>query len=111
MDLNELPRFAAMQQKKFKKADAGVYTDRERVFLQLAKLGEEYGELCEQILGAANAQHVHKAGKCSPEKLASEFADVALVLAILADVMGVDLGDAIEKKIVVINERFKDVAL
>lgn len=107
MDLNELPIFAARQEKRFTKLDAGKHTHLERTYAQLAKTGEEYGELCEQVLGIDGHQRSDKEGTFDNEKLGSEIADVIISLSVIAAHLEVDLSAVLEKKIAIINERFK----
>jgi NTP pyrophosphatase (non-canonical NTP hydrolase) len=108
MDMKELVAFAALQESRFKTM-RGLQTDSERTYAYLAKLGEEYGELCEQILALQGHQRAEKADKFGTEKLGGELADVAIVLFVIAQNLGVDLPAAIGKKVEVVNERFKHV--
>lgn len=109
MDMDTLVAFAKRQEARFEKIDGGTLTPRERTYAQLAKLGEEYGELCEQVLAVGGHQRADKADKFGPEKLASEVADVIICASILSANLGIDLPAELEKKIRVIDERFKDV--
>ncbi|MBM3271885.1 hypothetical protein FJY94_01195 [Candidatus Kaiserbacteria bacterium] len=109
MEMRDITTFAQLQERRFQVLDGGKNTSLERTYAQLAKLGEEYGELCEAVMAEAGHQRADKLAQHSHEKLAAEMADVVLVVFILAEKMGVDLPDALEKKISVIHERFKDV--
>lgn len=110
MEMHELVAFAKLQESRFKRM-RGLQKDEERTYAYLAKLGEEYGELCEQVLALRGHQRADKADKFGAEKLGAELADVVLVLFVMAQQLGVDLPEALEKKIAVVDERFKDVIL
>lgn len=73
---------------------------------QTIKLGEEVGELHAEILGRANYHGSAKAGRYSDDSLAGELADVTVCVAILAETMGVDLADAVVKKIATLQARY-----
>ena len=83
-------------------------TQKEKVLAQLAKLHEESGELAGEILGAQKQQREEKLEKSTKESLGSEFADVIICTLLLADTTGVDMRSALQKKIEVIDERFKN---
>lgn len=109
MELADLIAFAQKQEARFKKVDASKHTPLERTYAQLAKLGEEYGELSEQILAMDGHQRVDKGDKFGPDKLASELADIVICVSILAANLGVNLPDALEKKTAVVDERFRHI--
>lgn len=109
MDMGTLLAFATRQEARFKKLDGGKNTPLERTYAQLAKLGEEYGELCEAVMAEAGHQRADKLAEHSREHLAEEMADVVMVCFILAEKLGVNLPDAIEKKIEVVETRFEHI--
>lgn len=74
------------------------------LFAQAVKLGEEVGELHSELLGHTRRQRDDK-GTFSTESLAAELADVTICVAILAEVVGVDLGRALLDKMERINAR------
>jgi NTP pyrophosphatase (non-canonical NTP hydrolase) len=111
MNLQDLTDFAALQEKRFKTLSDGKNTPLERSYAQLAKLGEEYGELCEALMAKMGHQRQDKLDSYTDEALASEMADVAIVLFTLANNLGVDLPAALEKKIEVVNDRFKHISV
>ena len=74
---------------------------------QTVKLGEEVGELYAEVLGAARMQRDSKGDRYSTESLRGEIADVAICLAIIADLVGVDLEEALVEKFAVIDERIR----
>lgn len=105
----DLVAFAERQEARFKVLDAGKSTELERTYAQTVKLGEEMGELCEGILARAGDQRKEKLEAYSDDELAKEFADVVMVVFILAEKLGVDMPKALAKKIAKVDERFKDV--
>ena len=72
--------------------------------LLIALVGE-VGELAEQMQWRSDAE-VLQLMKSSPEAVAEELADVGIYLIRLADVLGVDLDDAIRRKIALNAERY-----
>lgn len=108
MDMDALVTFAQRMEARFRAVDGDILTPRERTYAQLAKLGEEYGELCEQVLAMDGHQRADKADKFGKEKLDGELADVVMVCFILAERLGVNLPEAIGKKVKVVEERFGD---
>lgn len=77
------------------------------MYMQAAKLVEEVGELNAQLLGRNQQQRPDKIALYTPDTLAGEFADVVICVAILADVAGVDLSDAVRAKMQTVDNRFE----
>jgi NTP pyrophosphatase (non-canonical NTP hydrolase) len=74
------------------------------LYQQAAKLVEEVGELHSELLGRSRLQREEK-GAFTRESLAEECADVAITLAILAEVLELDLADAIASKMRKVDDR------
>jgi NTP pyrophosphatase (non-canonical NTP hydrolase) len=79
-------------------------TKKEEILAHAVKLMEECGEFASEVLISLK--------NCRPEKirdnsseLAKEFADVAIVLFILADSLGINAGAAIKTKMEIIKSR------
>jgi NTP pyrophosphatase (non-canonical NTP hydrolase) len=66
---------------------------------QAVKLGEEVGELHAEVLGALKYQRREKAGQYNSDTLEGEIADAMVCLALLAQVLDVDLARAVNRKI------------
>jgi NTP pyrophosphatase (non-canonical NTP hydrolase) len=66
---------------------------------QTVKLGEEVGELHAEVLGALRYHRSDKAGQYGAETLGGELADVMVCLALLAQILKVDLAGAVTAKI------------
>ena len=80
------------------------------VYEQAAKLVEEVGELHAELLGRHRLQRAGRGRQYSAESLASEVADVAICLAILARITGVDLEEALRAKMATIDSRVRSGA-
>jgi NTP pyrophosphatase (non-canonical NTP hydrolase) len=66
---------------------------------QTVKLGEEVGELHAEVLGALKYHRADKVGRYGAETLGGELADVMVCLALLAQILDVDLTQAVTAKI------------
>jgi NTP pyrophosphatase (non-canonical NTP hydrolase) len=109
MNMDELVAFARLQEERFKVLNAGKLSETERLYAQTVKLGEEFGELCEAIMAYNGHQREEKLAAIDPANLSKEFADCVIVLFLLAQKVSVNIPKALEEKIAVLNERFKDV--
>jgi NTP pyrophosphatase (non-canonical NTP hydrolase) len=78
------------------------------ILARTVKLTEELGELCDEVLSHSSMQRKDKLDKHSQEDLMDEFADVVITTFLLAEIMKVDIGKALEKKIDKIDERYKN---
>jgi NTP pyrophosphatase (non-canonical NTP hydrolase) len=77
---------------------------RAQVLTGVTKLMEENGELASEILinlGLVRKEKLHD----NKDELAKEFADVALVLWMLADRMDIDMAKAIQDKMEIVRNR------
>lgn len=90
-------------QKKYanivKKID-NKYNIKRDAYLSFTQLIEEVGELAEEI----NKPKLRNK-PVNKENLKGEFADVFLQIAILADILEIDIEEAVEKKIIILKER------
>jgi NTP pyrophosphatase (non-canonical NTP hydrolase) len=77
------------------------------VFLlsQAVKLGEEVGELHAEILGHLRMQRSDKTRQFDTDTLAGELADVIMSAAVLSQVLGIDLTQAVQTKMATIEHR------
>jgi NTP pyrophosphatase (non-canonical NTP hydrolase) len=75
------------------------------IYTQAAKLMEEVGELHAQLLGRSALQRKDKLAEFSQAALGAELADVVICTTILAQALGVDLAQALEDKINVVDDR------
>ncbi|RJQ24945.1 hypothetical protein C4565_09115 [Candidatus Parcubacteria bacterium] len=107
MTLKELSLFIQAEDTRLRSMHGNYEDEEKRLLARTVKLSEEVGELSEMILSHCSFQRKEKLEVLSKEKISGEFADVIIVCALLAHAMGVDLEDAIEKKIKIIEERHK----
>lgn len=78
-------------------------TGNHSVLARTVKLGEEYGELCDEVLASISD---HWKGKLNKKRdLPGEFADVVIVAFLLAKAMNVDMREALKDKIKVIRTK------
>lgn len=103
MTLESLQQFIDEQDALFRSLHIGGETDKERIFTRTIKLGEEYGELCDEILSSLGDQRKSKLEE--QHDLEGEFADVVIVTLLLAKSMNIDISSALERKIQKIKEK------
>lgn len=72
---------------------------------QTVKLGEEVGELHAEVLGRTRYQRAAKADRYDDASLAGELADVTICVAILSEMLGADLNQAVRSKIAKLDAR------
>lgn len=104
MNLETLQQFIDEQDKLLRSIKYTNYTDREYIFARVIKLGEEYGELCDEILLASEGDQ-RKDKLNDKHDLEGEFADVVIVAFLLAKAMNIDMKVALAKKIEKIKEK------
>ena len=105
MELRDLLRFIEIEDEKLKKRYRS-YSNREEVILaRTVKLGEEFGELCEEVLAYNSLQRKQKLDNHDKENLPEEFADVIITTILLAKSMNVSIETALEKKMQKLNQR------
>jgi NTP pyrophosphatase (non-canonical NTP hydrolase) len=103
MTLEEFQQFIETQHAFFRKVKK--QTRKDRIFARTIKLGEEYGELCDQVLASMGDQRRTKLVKEKAGDLEGEFADVLIVLFMLAKAMDVDVMQALDQKVKKIREK------
>jgi NTP pyrophosphatase (non-canonical NTP hydrolase) len=105
MTIEEFQQFINEQDELFRRIKDTNQNERERVFARTIKLGEEYGELCDEVLASVGDQRKGKLVKEKAGDLEGEFADVMIVLFLLAKAMNVDVMRALEYKTQKIREK------
>lgn len=103
MTFEEFQQFIDTQHAFFRKVKR--QTPKERVFARTVKLGEEYGELCDAVLASVGDQRKTKLVKEKTRDLAGEFADMMIVLFMLAKAMDIDMLQALEMKVAKIKAK------
>lgn len=108
MTLEELIQFINQVDKKLIDYYGDRKIDKEKMVLyRTVKLGEEFGELCDEILSSSASQRKEKLNRVKKNNLPDEFADVLFTTLLLARSMDIDMEKAIKSKIRKINKRFK----
>ena len=103
MTLEDFQQFIDEQHAFFRKVKK--QTRKDRIFARTIKLGEEYGELCDEVLEYMHDQRPTKSKHHRSDDLGNEFADVLIVLFMLAKAMDVDVMTALKQKIKKIRKR------
>ncbi len=103
MIFEDFQKFIEEQHQFFRKLKK--QTKNDRIFARTIKLGEEYGELCDAVLASVGDQRKGKLVKGKPGDLEEEFADVLIVLFMLAKAMDVDVMKATNGKVAKIRKR------
>lgn len=103
MTFEEFRQFIDGQHEFFRKVKK--QTKKDRIYARTIKLGEEYGELCDEVLEYMHDQRPAKSKHHHAEDLGNEFADVLIVLFMLAKAMDVDIMTALGRKIEKIRKR------
>lgn len=105
----DLRNWIRRQSKKLEIRFGGTQTDKEKLYARTIKLNEEVGELCEEILAYNKDQRTEKLENKTSDDLAYEIADVLITTLLIAESLGIDPNDALQKKITKIDKRFEDV--
>lgn len=103
MTFEEFQHFIDQQDALFKSVKAVEQNERERIFARTIKLGEEYGELCDEVLASVGDQRKGKLDEV--HDIEGEFADVVIVAFLLAKAMNIDMQKALGQKIERIKEK------
>lgn len=78
-----------------------------RILSSTIKAQEEMGELSWEILGHLKLQRLDKLDRFTPETLQDEFADTLITIMRLGRMVGIDINDALEKRIKKLQERIQ----
>jgi NTP pyrophosphatase (non-canonical NTP hydrolase) len=105
MDLKDLMNFIAAEDEKLKRRYGSLSNQKEVILARTVKLGEEFGELCEEVLAYSSLQRKQKLDNHDKRNLQDEFADVIITALLLARSMNVDIEKALEMKMQRLNQR------
>jgi len=106
LTLRQVCEWANMQARRLAAGYGLTEQDRDLFLLaQTVKLGEEVGELHAEVLGRTKFQRAAKAARYDDVSLAGELADVTICVAILSEMLGADLNQAIVTKIAKLEAR------
>lgn len=106
MTIEELQKFIDEQDAYFRARRAGDFSDREHVFARTIKLGEEFGELCDEVLASIGGQRKEKMLERDETHLQDEFADVLITTFMLAKAMNVDIMQVLDRKVQKIRDKY-----
>ncbi|MBT3814446.1 hypothetical protein HOE37_02830 [Candidatus Woesearchaeota archaeon] len=107
MEIQDLKDFSKRMHKKLE--SYYDFDDPRKLNLPMTvKIMEELGELCDDVLAHSGLQRKEKLENKDMENLQEEFADVILTTCNLAENMGVDIEEALKKKIMKVDNRFKE---
>jgi len=106
MDFDQLLEFIDREDQRLRDRYGNYPDEEKRILARTVKLGEEFGELCEEVLAHASFQRDEKLAKKDQENLSKEFADIVITTLLLAKALGVDIKKALEKKMSEIDKRY-----
>lgn len=105
LTLDEILKFIDTEDRRLRKKFA--YEDEsKRVLARTVKISEEFGELCDEVLASIALQRQEKLANHRREQLEDEFADVLIVVLMLARTLKVDVRKALENKMKKIDARY-----
>ena len=107
MELKELLKFIEIEDERLNKQYSGCSNQEKQILARTVKLGEELGELCNEVLAYNSLQRKQKLDNYNKENLPEEFADVIITTLLLAKSMNVDIEKALEKKVDKVNKRYE----
>lgn len=107
--MKELLQFIELEDKRLRDRYGNYQDNEKRILARTVKLSEEMGELCDEILAYSAMQSKDKLSKYKGGNLSHEFADVLITVFLLARAMNVDIAEALRKKIIKINKRYKKI--
>jgi len=105
MEFKDLLKFIKKEDRRLKKKYGKGVLQRERILFRTVKLGEEYGELCESILAVNKIQRQEKPDKANTD-LAGEIADVVITTLLLAESLGINIEEALKRKMEELDKRY-----
>jgi len=103
----KLKDFIAKESDRLIKNYGGSSDYEKRVLSRTVKMQEEVGELCEEILASQNDQRKEKLKKHNQETMEGEFSDVLITVMLLAEILKIDLDEALNNKIKKNDKRYK----
>lgn len=105
--LKELTGFIQKEDQRLREKYSNYPDEEKRVLSRTVKLTEELGELCNEVLASQSQQRQEKLAQHQEDNLSEEFADVLITTLLLANCLGVDIEEALARKIAKIEKRYK----
>jgi NTP pyrophosphatase (non-canonical NTP hydrolase) len=103
-----LERFNTINSKFSEKNKERGYDHNTEAMYSTLKLGEEYGELSEQVLSALGHQRQVKLDSYNKSNLEGEIADVIIQTLVVASLFDVDVSVAVNNKIDILNDKINN---
>jgi NTP pyrophosphatase (non-canonical NTP hydrolase) len=103
MEMKELLKFIDFEDDRLDKY-YGIPHDK-KILARTVKLAEELGELCNEVLAHSALLPKHKLDNHDKENIREEFADVIITTLLLAKSMGIDIENALERKMEKIEKK------
>jgi NTP pyrophosphatase (non-canonical NTP hydrolase) len=101
----DLFRWAQRQSRVIERRTPVSMRGESLILAQALKLGEEVGELYAEVLGRMQLQRSEKQASYNDDSLSGELADVMICASVLAGMLGIDVPQAVARKLEVIEER------
>jgi NTP pyrophosphatase (non-canonical NTP hydrolase) len=98
MTFEEFQMFVEKQSEFLRTRGGSKQTRKEWIYSRTIKFGEEYGELCSEVLSSVGDQRKSKLKKADRETLEDEFSDCLIVLFLLAKALDVDIMRSVGRK-------------
>jgi len=105
MNFEKLLDFVNLEDKRLRNLYGNYPDEEKRILARMVKLTEEVGELSEEVLSHLKLQRKEKI-QSNKNELSNEFADVIITTLLLAKSLRVDIKEALNDKIKIINERY-----
>lgn len=105
MQVKEINKFVEDFDNKFRTVEDETVPKSEMAYARLAKVGEEFGELADQILGHFS-QPQRKKERHTDQEMGYEMADVVLSLFRLANHLNVDMDKVLSEKMEKIRNKY-----
>ncbi len=106
MELDDILKFVDIEDQRLRQKYGNYPDEEKRALARTAKLNEEVGELCGEVLSHNGTQRVEKLDQHDNYKLSDEFVDVIISALLLTKSLDINVGLAIEKCIKKVNSRY-----
>ena len=106
MQFEDLKAFIKKEDGRLREQYGPTLDQEKRALARTVKLVEEVGELCSEVLARQTLQRQEKLERSAGSNMANEFADVIITVLLLAETMGVNIEEALARKIETINRRY-----
>ena len=105
MDINNLVMFAKTKEVEIQQTFGHKFNDDVRVLLQLTKIQEELGELSKEVLNKIGLVRIEKQHEVEHQLIEKELVDVIITAFITAEVLNIDIEQALEQRLPELEKR------